>query len=520
MSLRALGLVALLVLVPAAAAQEHAHGEGGPVRLVTHLADPAVTFVGSMNGFTALAVGDDDVPDFHQDLPMRITLNGEVLFETDADAGHDYDGVQTVWIVFPRAGAFLVEALAADGAAAASLAGTVLEPPSGAFGYAFNGGTNMPWGVSTAEVTDDGRFDAWADVRNGDRLLSTATLHAEDGTLAWAYTPQGPNVALSRPLLFAARPDANDTRPGFVFGSSFAFVNAGVGQPGVDGWLAGSAALPTDSNAVIDVTGDGLRLLGTYDPWTRVGTETLQSLAILGLDANGHLVDDLRLQATLAGPHSGVAWSSSDILERDGVWEFSSIQGQPGLYVLHAEATSAAGSASIDLPYLVAPPSDPSGAGPITLDVDVPAEVRAGEPVQLTVRVTDALDAPFDHSEVLLDVFGPYSDEAVTFADGQLQSARSYTLRAKLHTHADGLMRVTYAFPAAGDYTLWLSPSSLEARPVAIGGAPLAFAAKTVQVQVLPAAAAAAAEGQDASAPTAALAMLALAGLAWVARRR
>ena len=518
----ACGVLLALVGVPLVAAQAHEHASAGPVRLVTHLAAPHVTYVGSMNGFTALAVGDDDVPDFHQDLPMRITLDGAVVFESDAGSGHDYDGVQTVWVVFAHPGAFKVEALGEDGAAAAVLEGTVRPTPEGGYGYAMPTELSVPIGGGTVQVQGDGVFDAWADVRSGARLLSTGTLHAHEGALAWTYIPTGPAVPQPAPLLFTARPDANETRPAMVVAGMGA-PTVGSGTPDLAAWIPGASTIPTDANAVVDITGDGLRLLGTYDPWTRIGTETLQNLAILGLTPDGRLVDDLRLTAALIGPRNGVVWSSQDILERDGIWEFASIQAEPGVYVLHAEATSSVGTASIDVPYLVAPPSDPAGAGPITLDVTVPPDVRAGQAVPVTVTVTDATGAPFDHSEVLLDVFGPFTDQGgVMGADGQLAKPSAYTLRAKLHTHADGRMAIDYAFPVAGEYTLWLSPSSLEARPVAIGGAPVSFAAKAVPVTVLAGLSSSAAEepAAGAAAPSAALLLAALAGLGALVRRR
>lgn len=510
-----IGLLALALVAPLGEAQ-HVHGTG-PVRLVTPLGDPAVTTVGSMNGFTALAVGADDVPDFHQDLPLRISLNGAVVFESTADSGHDYDGVQTVWIVFAQVGTFVVEALAEDGTAAATLQGTVLPMPAGGYGYTGHGTVTFPFGDVAFAVEDEGPFDAWADVRNGARLVSTATLHAGAGSLAWRTLPTGPNVAQPLPLVFAARPVPNETRPAQLFGS-FGFLGAGLGVPD-PATLVHLATLPTATNAVVDVTGDGLRLVGTYDPWTRVGTETLMNIAILGMHPDGGLVDDLRLTAALTGATTGSVWSSSDILERDGIWEFASLQSEPGLYVLQVEATSGAGSARIDVPYLVLPPSDPAGAGPIGITVEVPDNVRAGQAVPLTVIVRDATGAPFDHSEVLLDVYGPSVDlDALGFANAMQPSA--FTLRGKLHTHADGHLRIDYAFPVAGNYTLWLSPSSLEARPVAIGGAPISFAATRVDVHVLPADDVPNDEVAQAS-PSAGLllAVLALGALA-VARRR
>lgn len=518
LALAIVGIFAL-ALLPATQAQDHAHGGAGPIRLVTHLADPAVTFVGSMNGFTALALGDDEVPDFHQDLPMRITLDGAVLFQSNADSGHDYDGVQTVWVVFPHSGAFLVEALGEDGTPAATLQGTVLPTPDGGYGYSWSGGLTFPLGGGDVVVTDEGSFDAWADVRNGARLVSTATVHADDGSLAWTYMPPGLSVPQPAPLVFAARPSANETRPALLL-PGFGVPTVGSGTPDAVA-LAPGLGLPTDTNAVVDVTGDGLRLMGTYDPWTRVGTETLQNLAILGLRPDGTLVDDLRLQAALVGPRNGVVWSSSDILERDGIWEFASVQAEPGVYVLHAEATSSAGTATIDVPYLVTPPIDPAGAGPITIDVGVPATVRAGEAVPITVTVTDATGAAFDHSEVLLDVFGPWTDTGGMLSGDAVVAPSAYTLRAKLHTHADGRMTVDYAFPVAGEYTLWLSPSSLEARPVAIGGAPLSFAAKAVQLTVLPGANVTS-DSPTAEAPSlgAPLLLAGLAGVAVLLRRR
>ncbi len=132
-----------------------------------------------------------------------------------------------------------------------------------------------------------------------------------------------------------------------------------------------------------------------------------------------------------------------------------------------------------------------------------------------TVNVV--LQAAFAHTDVVLDIIGPSPSKA-------FPPPQAIVLRAKLHNH-DGGLSATISFPAEGDYTLLFSPSPLEARAVAFGGAPVSLGTLSVPVQVGPGAPAAAPDTESAnrgSQPTPIPIVLVLAGLglALLARRR
>jgi hypothetical protein len=105
--------------------------------------------------------------------------------------------------------------------------------------------------------------------------------------------------------------------------------------------------------------------------------------------------------------------------------------------------------------YVVLPP-----AAPVALDVPpMPAALAAiytiagldgpvaGEPLDLTISARGLSGQPVPHSEI----------------DTQLLEAAGVPiLMTKLHTHSDGDFSFTLTLPAAGDYTLRLTPFPLD----------------------------------------------------------
>ena len=515
-----LALVAMLsfALAVPAAAQGHSHEPTHARLLVSPLGTTGTTTVGAANGFTVLSQDGEGVPRFHQDMPLRITLNGKVVFETDAESGHDYDGVQTVWIVFAEPGRYLVEALDVDGGPAATYEGEVLPEPDGSWDSRWDPTVGLLVGAFETTLvfaeTDGARErDAWADVRLGDRLVSTATLHAADGSPSWLFAATGPGTFEPNVVGFDARPPTRGIPAAAELIGTYRTINLGNPAPSTLPVLPPDLP-PMESNAVVTGTvADGKRILGTYDPWTSVGTETLQHLAVLVVDDETHVpVAEVAFTASIVDAVGHIVWASNDILEHDGIFEASSLQQTPGIYTLVAEASAGTWSGSIRMPWRVTPPVEVEqpNAGAVTLTPTLPATLRAGEPVTFSLAAADSAGAAFAHTDVVLDVIGPSpikEDPPLT----------AIVLRAKLHNH-DGSLSATISFPTAGNYTLLFSPSPLEARAVTMGSDPGRLGTRSLAVHVEPGAPPSTTEDADpanrGSQPTPVPFVVALAGLA------
>lgn len=470
-----LPLLALAFAVALPAAAQHDHGAAGSgVAIVPE----GFAYAGALAGFSVLDLGDDDVPDYHQQNHLRVTQGGTVLFETTPDSGHDYDGVARFALAFPAAGPFAVEALddagtvlaRHDGEAlpasnrTATLTVTHAAAPDGSGTVAFH------YGVTLDGTTVPSRIQV--EVMAGDRLLARLATVGGDHALELAFdTPATHHFRfLATPLAVPFAPTVTAFDLGGLLPSTAVSPTAPALPP---------SALP--SNSVVRGAAGNVTLLGTYDPWTAVGPDTRLRLAAVGPAGpiGARLVDGagrvLLATEQLAGPVAEVATSRL-----------------PGTYTL----TYTAAGATVDLPWTVLPPSDPTAAGPQDLRMEAP-EAVGGVPFDLRLEARDAAGRPFDHTEV----------------DLELARASLPVLQAKLHTHGDGDFLLRLALPA-GDAKATAQVYPLEAR-AATPRAPLA-AAFTVAEGPAPQAPAASADSGTEVAP----APLAVAAVALAAGAR
>lgn len=443
-------LLALAVLgavcgTPLALAQGHEHGNQGPT-LLTH--DGPVDgrqFVGNLAHFAAIAHGEDAIPDFHQDVPMRISLNGRVLFESTPDSGHDYDGINVVDVVFPETGPYVVEALDAAGNAVATFAGQVLPAPDMEAALSANGwmeqasvgdAVSFTYWVSSNETASDvvPHTDCWFEVlRDGRTEFRTKThTHEEKQVVEYAFGQAGPHVA--RATCFQAYPSAKAT----LFAPVVREQTIEVQPALADGIPAGTPGLdapvlpPAAQNAVVQgAAGGELLLVGTFDPYTVVGPDTVQHLVVAAVDpVSGAPRQHVDFTATFTGP-AGVIFSSETLHEYDGLYEFAARQAVPGVYTLRVTADAGEWSDSIAMAYTVAPPAAPTSAGLVSFDLANPG---ANEGVVGDYRFdAQATSGPFAHSEIELRVLGTSSPVPL--------------LMAKLHTHADGSFPFRLSLP-------------------------------------------------------------------------
>jgi hypothetical protein len=505
---------AVLAFLPSASAQAHEHGVVNTQIAIAHdVPADGRTFVGNVNHFSVIAHGDDSVPDFHQNIPWRVTLNGLTLVETTATSGHDYDGVNTFDIVFPVAGAYTVEALDAEGKVAAMFVGTV-EPAStrtaaikfdapsdpvlagqpARFTYsvsdATQGASDLPIAHSdcTFEVLSQGRT----------QFRAKSHTHEDRQQVQYAFAEAGSSTV--RVTCFQAFPSARATL--FV---PVVFEQDLMVLPGPPANTASSMPEPTvpssDLNAVVTApAGEGMTLVGTFDPYTVVGPDTLQHLNVLAVDATGQTIQHVDFTATLDGP-AGLVFRSETLHEYDGILEFTTRQATPGFYTLRVTAEGASGSGELTMTYLVAPRAVPLNAGLVAVTLDVPGIV-SGIPAEWRLAA-GATSGPFAHGE--LEVRLTAAGQTVPY------------LQAKLHTHADGAFPFTVALPTADAYTLDVMPFPL--MPELVLPAATSFTVQPAEGAALPVAALPDAS-QDAPAFAPALLLVGLAGMALAVRRR
>jgi len=486
----------VLAFAPIAAAQTHEHGATGAVVIAHDGPADGRMVAGDLAHFDVLDVGTDAVPDFHQQNHVRVTWNGQVLFETTADSGHDYDGVNAFDVVFPGPGPYMVEDLDESGAVLGMFMGAVVAPaPNSGATVALeapeSATVGMPATFTYKAVDAAGAMvdhsDAWFEVRQGTQVVFRTHTHTHTDPQSLQYTFQSAGTYTVRVTAFLAFPsgkEANDFAPAVA--EKTIQVASGVQPPA----LSPPMMPPTAMNAVAQGTtsGGSFTLVGTYDPYTTVGPATLQHLSALVMDpATKQAVQHVNFEATLTGPF-GQVFSSKSLHEYDGLYDLAVVTPAPGLYDLSVDASQGSWKGHVDLPYSVLPPVEPvavdvppqPGLGPVFYDVAGLDGAVSGKALPIEVTSRTLAGTPFPHSEIDVQV---------------LDANKVPVLDTKLHTHSDGKFPFTLMLPAAGDYTLRLSPFPLDptATPLFYGssvGAPLDIPFKVAQGQALPVAAA------------------------------
>jgi len=456
-------LLALLALVPAAAAQHEHMAMGAAV--IAHDADAAGDeWVGNLAHFAVLDLGDDAVPDFHQQNHIRVSENGVTLFETTADSGHDYDGVAPFDVAFPTPGHYTVQALDEAGKVVAAFNGTVRAiPPGPAPHLSFQAPASAMAGApatftyvlqDAANQTLD-HTDATFEVRRGTALVFRVHTHTHTAPESLQYAFEVPGTYTVRVVAFDAYPSA--TGPAFapVLAQQDVVVSPApptdVGAPA----MPVPPAQPLDNQVVTGTASAPYTLLGTYDPYTTAGPETQMRLTALVMDPATRMpVPHVNVHATLRGPSalgatSGPLVFASDTLhEYDGLFELATQRFLPGHYTLTVDAAKGNWTGHLEMPYDVLPPGVGMSAGPASYALSDATGLVAGLAHTLHLAATEAANQPFAHSEV----------------DAQVLDARGFpVLQAKLHTHADGLFAWNVTLPTNGTYTLRLSPFPLDA---------------------------------------------------------
>lgn len=457
-------LAATLVNLPMASAQVHDHLNASGVAIAHDLPPDGRTYIGNIAHFAVVGLGDDDVPDFHQQNHVRVTLNGVVLYETTPDSGHDYDGMYAFDVVFPVVGRYAVEAL--DGEMVlASFEGTVVEPLAGPSSLILEGpGTAALGELATFRFqTQDGtgaivpHSDSIFEVRQGTTLVFRTKTHTHDEVQEVRYAFPLIGDYTVRVTDYRAYPSGGEA---LDFAPQTAEKTVTV-TPGVPPIEALTVPQPLDLNAVVQgtVQGGAYTLVGTYDPYTVVGPFTPQRLSAVVIDpATRAPVQHVDFTARLVGPLGSTLFASETLHEYDGIFEVVTMQPLVGAYLLVVDAERGDWKGHVELPYIVAPPVVAApmvgAAGPQLITVDGLMDAKAGVPMDLQFFAHDVTGLlPFAHSEIDLQI---------------LDAARVPVLATKIHTHDDGRFTLTFTPPAEGDYTLRLSPFPLLPSPTPV----------------------------------------------------
>lgn len=446
-------LVIASLFLPLGLAQGHEHGEGGPIVIATDLNDEGLALVGHPAHFNVIAFGDDDEPDFHQDLPVRVFNNGRVVFQTGNVAGHDYDGVQAFDIAFMEPGTWRVEALQGDEVVAhrngtveaiptdAAPATMHLDVRSSASGAGSGGAIVVDAGVmQNGSVVP--HVDVIVDIHDADgRLVFRTHAHTHTEIPRISVVPDAAGTYTVRATGFVAFP----TEGGPRFEPVVTVDTVQFNRDPLPFGPPASSAPPQAMNAVVRGVAGELQLVGTYDPWTQVGSDTIQRLSATVVGSNGMPVQHVDFSAELRGP-DGLVFRSQDLHEYDGSFEVALKQAKHGLYELTIQASYGQWSDEITMPYAVVP----VGAGTKTGDQLFRLEAEAQQFNLSTIRVEgkDTAGNAFAHGEIDVDLRTP---------DGLP------LLLTKVHTHGDGVFSFDYAPPVAGDLLLGMTPFPLEA---------------------------------------------------------
>lgn len=399
-------------------------------------------FVGSPTHFELIAFGEDEVPDFHQDLPVRVTLDGALLYETTLTSGHDYDGVHGFDVTFPHAGAWRVELLGQE-SVRATLTGTAIEAPLPNADISVNILQSAPPTVAVHTVSDGQpatHTDHLIEYLAGDRTILRTKVHAHADVAQWTEG-HVPGADRLRVTAYTAAPEQGDPIAPTVWQATWTTIRSGIPALQVP---------PQQSMNDVTVARGERTLVGTYDPYTIVAPDTLQHLQTMVVGDERSPVRHMSFEVQFRGPDGLIFQSergAGGIHEHDGIYELAARMGTPGQYVADITAYQGDWSEHIQMVYTVAPPVMPTILGPQI--VSQQGDTATGAPLTTAFAIEGLDGRPFAHGELEWQVRNP---------------AGQVLLRDKLHTHADGIFPATLGLQP-GTYQLAVDPFPLDLQP-------------------------------------------------------
>jgi hypothetical protein len=460
----------LALLLVSAFLVQPVHGQSQQQRVVIFhdVMDDGYTYVGTPNQFAFALLNEDGSPNVHKNGRVTVTQNGVVLYETPGyNTAHDYDALNTFLVTFPVEGRYEIQAeigSAPETSLKASFSGYVerrtdlapvtlkLDGPATAMSGQANKFSYQVTDANGSVVPhSDGLFEVRNDATN--QLLFRTHTHSHEGPQELSYVFANPGTYSVKLTGFQAYPTKADVAFAPLTTTKKVQVSQGNSDsaPGVPG---STPSLPGGIVASPKPVDKGYRLYTTYDPDKTVGLFGNQRLNTYVFDpVTGQLVPHIDFTATLKDPSGRVLFSSETLHEYDGHLEVITANNKVGTYRMEVKATDGEWSDTRTLVFDVAPPvvggSSPNpsmGAGPMLVTSRGLDKLTAGTPQPIVFTASTAGGAPWQHSEI---------DLQVNTKDGV-----SLYLN-KLHTHSDGLFNVNVNFPTPGDYVL-----ILDAEPV------------------------------------------------------
>ncbi|HLE97525.1 MAG TPA: hypothetical protein VI997_09160 [Candidatus Thermoplasmatota archaeon] len=477
----------LLSLVLAAAApalaQTHEHSGEAMPHVLFDLEPSGRAVVGEVSHFGFVLLNAAGYPQVHQDATFSLLQDGSILFESAST--HEYDGIFSFDYVFTEAGPYVVQAEWKD--QVATFQGDAVQPtstvrdarldlvaPADAVAgepVAFDLG--VVDGAGALVPHSDVVVEAW---RGFDLVLRTH-LHTHEDRMSFQYAFPSAGTYTMRFTSYLAFPsegvadlDAFVTThevavaPGKpvvpTIGSTTTCAKDPLAAP--EPPLAPRAREADPGHAHDNESAPPTFNL-TIDPSALIGPATQVRIAGIVQDAATRVpVQHVNFKTEILGP-TGVVFASESLHEYDGVFEIAIRPEVVGSYAM--ELTTTAKRYGLDATgmqmFCVGPPVIPLAAGPMMVMVDGPEAPVAGEPAEFTFAIQNALGVPLAHAEIDLTL--------VRKTDGLP------ILTGKVHSHNDGKMHATIAFPQEGEYDLIASPYPLNPTPTLLTGASFAF---------------------------------------------
>lgn len=442
--MRAALLLGILLLQPAAMAQEHGHdNENGMSMVLFDGPADGRALRGGYTHFGFALMDKDGAPVVHQNAEFNVVQAGKVLFSTTDT--HEYDGLFSFDVRFTSVGPYQVTATSGD-MALGVFQGEVVEPVDPveaqvAFEAVPDGPASRVFDITIAVNDANGAIvphsDAIVEFREAGSgaLFSRSHLHIHDAPIAFKQGFGAATDYVATVIGYLAFPSADDAEvPAVVaeFPLSVGFLSAPAPTAPP---LAPPAALE-QKGAV--ASGEGMTLYAMYDPNNQVGVGQTARLAALVVDDNLTPLAHVDFSFALTGPR-GMVFQSDSLHEYDGMFEFLFTPDVPGHYAGVLTANEGQG-VTVPFDLLVIPPAIPllGGTGTIELGVEGVDDIVAGVEKNLTFRAMGPA-GPAMHSEVDVTIFHDGEPPLYNF---------------KLHTHESGLTNAVVVFPHEGDWKI------------------------------------------------------------------
>lgn len=498
------------LLAPAALAQQHEHRGNGMAVVLHDGPEGGRAVVGAYTHFGFALLDNDAAPLPHQNAQFVVTQAGRVVFSTTDT--HEYDALFSFDIRFTRPGPYQVTAMSGE-MEMGLFEGEVIEPVNATvatveFATSAPAPASRVVDVTLSILGPDGAIlphtDAIVEFRSAsDGALAARThLHIHEEPIAFSQA-LGPGTDFEAQVIAyqAFNRGRSDDVPAVL-----ARFPVSVGPAAVPAPPLPQLAPPT----VLEQRGamasaDGLTLHATYDPNNQVGV--LQTARIVGTvvdDANFTPKPHVDFALALSGPR-GLVFSTASGHEYDGSFEYVFVPDAPGLYGGTLTATFDQTELGVPVQIEVVPPVVPvvGGTGPIMFHVDGLDAVVAGKETNLTFRAMGPT-GPAKHSEVDVTVF--HDDEVPLY-------------QFKLHTHESGSTNAVLILPHEGDWSLRVDGLPTVPEPSRYPSTLFAFAVAPDATLEAPGATVDDVASRAAIPAPAALALVALAALAFARRR-